>query len=305
MLFVLVLDKLNIMSILSDNYTIFFCGISKNCIDNLPKNLDFLTSFFESSKYNCNAILVDSDSIDGTKKLLNDFSLHKENIIYQDLDGLELKFSNRIERIQISRNKCLDLIKSSENEQKIIYIPLDLDIDLFKYTSVESFEKLIDYCINKDQANGIFPFSTPYYYDIFALRATNWNKINSQYWVKKLKKYFKIGSFVYNYILIFKRQITISKFKLKKPKIYSAFGGIGVYKLDNSMPSYELSKKNPEDVSEHVKFNYKFNELEILPHWNVPAPNEHLEFRLLKLRKKFRYFLKTIFFDLSKDNSNS
>ena len=264
-----------------------------------------MTSFFESSKYNCKAIFVDSDSIDGTKKILNSFSLNKENIIYQDLDGLELKFNNRIERILISRNKCLELIKNSKNDQKIIYIPLDLDIDLFKYTPVESFEKLIDYCINKDEANGIFPFSTPYYYDIFALRATNWNEINSQYWVKKLKKYFKIGSFIYNYILIFKRQITIGKFKLKNTKIYSAFGGIGIYKLDKTIPSYELSKKNPEAVSEHVKFNYKFNELEILPYWNVPAPNEHLEFRLLKLRKKFRYFLKTIFFDFSRNSSSS
>jgi len=185
-------------------------------------------------------------------------------------------------------------------EKDIIYIPLDLDLDLFKYTSVEFFENLIMYCINKNKLNGIFPFSKPYYYDIFALRATNWVDTNSQYWVKKFKKNIKVGSFIFNYILIFRHQITSSNYEQNKSKIKSAFGGIGIYKFNNDIPYYELSTKNPRDVSEHVKFNYGFKELEILTNWNVPAPDEHLEYKLLNSKEKLRYFLKTIFFDFVK-----
>ena len=60
------------------------------------------------------------------------------------------------------------------------------------------------------------------------------------------------------------------------------------------------SKKNPETVSEHIKFNYQFKELEILTTWKVPAPNEHLEYRLLSPNEKIKYFFKTIFFDFVK-----
>ena len=47
-------------------------------------------------------------------------------------------------------------------------------------------------------------------------------------------------------------------------------------------------------------FNYQFNELEILTNWKVPAPSEHLEYRVLDFQGKVKYFFKTIFFDFIK-----
>ena len=38
--------------------------------------------------------------------------------------------------------------------------------------------------------------------------------------------------------------------------------------------------------------------LEIMEDWNIPAPPEHLEFKLLDVRNKIIYFLKTFYFDL-------
>tara|TARA_Y100000389_G_scaffold92538_1_gene89284 strand:- start:40300 stop:41175 length:876 start_codon:yes stop_codon:yes gene_type:complete len=283
-------------------YSVFFCGISKNCVETISSNLKFLDSFFIHSEFNSFGVFVDSDSTDGSKTLLEEFVQDLDNSIYENLDKLEDSYNNRIERIQISRNKCLELMSTFGKDKNIVYIPLDLDLDLFKYSSVESFESLILYCINKNKQNGIFPFSRPYYYDIFALRASNWVNINSQYWVQKFKKNIKFGSFIINYFLIFKHQITPSNYESKKSNIRSAFGGIGIYKLDNKIPYYELSKKNPENVSEHVKFNYHFDELEILTNWKVPAPNEHLEYRLLSSKEKIKYFFKTIFFDFANTN---
>ena len=44
------------------------------------------------------------------------------------------------------------------NKNKIIYIPLDLDLDLFKFVSIEKLNHLINYSINKNIPYGIFPF---------------------------------------------------------------------------------------------------------------------------------------------------
>ena len=56
------------------NTNIFFCGLTKNCIDTIGSNLDFLLSFKNSSNFkNVYFISVDSDSIDGTKNLLKIF----------------------------------------------------------------------------------------------------------------------------------------------------------------------------------------------------------------------------------------
>lgn len=277
---------------------IFFCGITKNCINQIHSNLSFIEDFLLQTKFKTNIIFVDSDSTDGTKNILSLFSSKHKNVFYTDLDGLEDQYSNRIERILVSRNKCLEIMDSIKVEENIVYIPLDLDIDLFKYLSVAKFENLIDYCIQKDIPNGLFPFSEPYYYDIFALRATNWVNYNAQYWVKRMKKRLKIGSFLYNYTLIFRHQISLSRFKNKESKINSAFGGAGIYKIESNYLKYELSKEHPEDVSEHIQFNSQFEELEIVKNWIIQAPLEHLEFRLLGWREKIKYFIKTIKFDI-------
>ena len=280
------------------DYEIFFCGISKNCIKTIDKNLDFLSNFIKNSKFKSYIILIDSDSSDGTKEHIEKFIANDVAFLYQNLDGLENNYPNRIERIQISRNKCIELIPKLTKNSNLVYVPLDLDLDLFKYTSPKKLDELIEYCISKKEPNGIFPFSSPYYYDIFALRSNKWVNKNSLFWVDKLKKCFKFGSFFYNYFFIFRYQITASKFKtIKNLKIRSAFGGMGIYKLGQKIPNYQLSIKNPAKVSEHLKFNFHFNELEILTTWNVPAPQEHLEFKLLEFNSKIKYFFKTLFFD--------
>lgn len=280
------------------DFEILFCGISKNCIETIDKNLVFLSNFIKNSKFKSYVILVDSDSSDGTKEYIENFIANDDTFLYQDLDGMEKDYPNRIERIQISRNKCIELIPKLTKNSNLVYIALDLDIDLFKYTSSKKLDELIEYCISKKEPNGIFPFSRPYYYDIFALRTNVWVNKNSLFWVDKLKKYFKYGSFFYNYFFIFRFQITASKFnKIKNLKIRSAFGGIGIYKLGKKIPNYQLSIKNPTKVSEHLKFNFQFNELEIITTWNVPAPEEHLEFKLLGFNAKIKYFFKTLFFD--------
>ena len=290
------------MTQITQNYKIFFCGLSKNCISNIEKNLIFIDNFIEYTELNCYAIFIDSDSTDGTKNILQKYSMNNKSFTYIDLDFKNNKSSNRIKNILNSRNECLNQIKNKIIDENVIYIPFDLDIDLFKFVTDDFLDNLIKTSISENSLHGKFPFSIPFYYDIFALRARYWVNYNSQFWVKRLKKYLKIGSFFYNYFLIFRHQIGLKKFKNKKYNIISAFGGMGIYNLLNQVEEmvYELNENYPEDVSEHIFFNSKFKNLQILDTWNIPAPPEHLEFKILKLKGKFKYFLKTIFFDFTK-----
>ena len=90
------------------NYEIFFCGISKNCIGHIEKNLSFIEKFVQSfPDIKIKGIFVDSDSTDGTKEFLLNYTKEKPYFVYKNLDNLETKYSNRIERIAISRNNCI------------------------------------------------------------------------------------------------------------------------------------------------------------------------------------------------------
>ena len=284
------------------NTSIFFCGLTKNCIDTIGSNLNFLLSFKNSTNFkNIYFISVDSDSIDGTKNLLEDFSKNNSFAKHINADNLSEIYDSRIERIAHCRNICLDNISLSSENEALLYIPLDLDIDLFEFTDVSKFEnQLIDF-IEQKTYDAIFPVSTPYYYDIFALRAEGWLNVNSQQIINRLKKYLFVGSFILNYFFIFKKQLPISRLNTKKIKVSSAFGGAGIYKLDFSEIKkirYSLSSKNTDFISEHIFFNSYFENLSINKDWIIPAPKEHIGFKTLKFSEKIIYFFRTIKFDL-------
>lgn len=290
------------------NTNIFFCGLTKNCMDTIGSNLDFILNFKNSSNFkNVYFISVDSDSTDGTKNLLEDFSKYNSFAKHINADNLSEIYDSRIERIAHCRNICLDNISLSSEHETLLYIPLDLDIDLFKFTDISSFENLLINFIKQKTYDGVFPASTPYYYDIFALRAKGWLNVNSQQIINRLKKYLFIGSFVLNYFFIFNKQLPLSKLKRKQIKVFSAFGGAGIYKLDNSEVNnirYSLSNKSTDFISEHIFFNSYFENLSINIDWIIPAPEEHIRFKTLKFSEKIIYFFRTIKFDL-KNFSNS
>ncbi len=287
-----------------DDTAIFFCGLSKNCNDTIKKNLEFINEFIKIVDFtDVKVITVDSDSNDGTKEYLKSFSSENDFSIHVNADGLEEIYNSRIERIAHCRNICLDTMYENSSNNSLVYLPLDLDIDLFKNVSIDEFKNLLIAFLEDASTEACFPFSTPFYYDIFALRCENWLEINSQQLINKLKKIFLFGSFFLNYVFIFRKQKSINQFKVEKIKVTSAFGGAGMYKfnLDEiKKVRYHLSEENPEFISEHIFFNSYFENLYINTNWTIPAPSEHINFKVLNFYEKFIYFLKTIKFDLKK-----
>ena len=277
---------------------VIFCGLSKNSFKTLKKNIEFIEGFRESQKdKNIYTLIVDSDSTDGSKEFLKDF---KENIRTIHKDDIDKISSSRIERISKCRNLCLDYIEKNLKNKNLIYIPCDMDLDLFARSTFDEINSYIELTIKSYSEGAIFPVSVPFYYDVFALRAKGWLNFNSQLILSKIKQYLKLGSFILNYIFIFRYQWSLSKIKRKNFNVRSAFGGIGIYNISNkdlSTCRYETSNKDKDYYSEHLFFNSHFQNLTINSDWLIEAPFQHIEYRSYGLMKKIKYILRTVKYD--------
>jgi len=276
--------------------------MSKNCFPSLKQNIEFILKIKQNLKLNIKILVIDSDSNDGTKEYCND--LLKQNFIdsFLEIDNLENNYHSRIERLTICRNSALEEIKKFTTD-KLIYIPIDSDISIFENIDILEFENFINTVIKSEDLDALFPFSTPYYYDIFALRKKGWVENNNLSIARNLKDKIKFGTFFINYFLIFRKQFSKNKFKEDLIAVESAFGGIGIYKIldiDNLKYMYSPDFSNIDMVSEHISFNSNFNNLYIKRNWSIPAPDGYIFFNSSTLKDKIVYFFKSIKNDLTK-----
>lgn len=277
-------------------FSLHFVGMSKNCFNNLKPNIEFLLKFQKITSFKMTISVVDSDSTDGTKEYCS--KLYEENLIsnFIEIDHLEDEYNSRIERLSISRNKGLQCVKTN-SDLPVIYIPMDMDLDLFGLLSTIELESLIKSFAKNKEIDGMFPFSTPFYYDIFALRAKNWVKGNNILTARNLKDKVKVFSFIFNYFLIFNVQKNIDTFTEEYISVQSAFGGMGLYKITESNVEkikYDINKTNIDYFSEHIAFNNYFKKLYISRDWNFPSPLEYIFFNTFTTTEKISYIFKTL-----------
>jgi len=198
--------------------------------------------------------------------------------------------------LSICRNAGLNYIEKMIDKEAL-YIPMDMDLDLFSLTSFEELEKIINTFISKDNFDGLFPFSVPHYYDIFALRATGWVNGNNLLTARNLKDKFKIFSVIFNYFLIFRKQKHIKKFNEPFISVESAFGGMGLYKMgvkEFENYKYDINIDNINYYSEHIVFNNFFNNLYISSEWKFHSPTEYTFFNNFTFLEKVMYIMKTL-----------
>ncbi len=275
---------------------IAFSGPVKNCDDNLENNLNFLINLKNDSRIDLiDIFILEGDSIDDSKVILEKYKKYSEiNLVTEN--NLEVKLTNRVERIAYCRNLLLKKIKDKKTSYDF-YIPLDLDVELFSQISTDDFLKILTR-VNKDNdIDALFPFSLPFYYDLAALRAYGW--LEEDVWIKfnKLAKKLKVGKIFLRIFLIFKKQIKQPRNK-KLIQVESAFGGIGLYKLKEGISSLHKYGLNHKAVSaDHILFNSHFNKKYIDPSWTVKAPLEHIEFKTLPLFRKMIYIYKELQFE--------
>lgn len=271
---------------------IAFSAPVRNCEQYLRKNLEFLSSLTSDKEIDAiDIFILENDSIDNTKSILDEYSSCSNFHIFFE-DNLTQKLTNRIERITYVRNKLLAEISSS-NINYDIYIALDLDLDLFLNTSKSLFINLLKNFSKNNSEDAIFPNSKPFYYDLAALRAPNW--VESDVWNQyaKATKKIKLGKIFLRLYFVTRKQRKISE-KIEKIKVNSAFGGIGIYKVDKYILSKQKYNISEIDNCEHVQFNNAFENKFIYPNWIIKAPTEHLGFKILNTRNKIAY----IYFEL-------
>lgn len=288
-----------IIKLLMENKSLYFVGLSKNCFKTLKKNLNFLKEFKAYSEYKIYIFIIDSDSNDGTKKFCEELKKDKTIDEFIEMDNLSDRYQSRIEKLVLCRNEGLNQIKKKFNGPSL-FLPMDMDMDLFKFMDNKKFNNLLKYFI-EGEIDALFPFSIPYYYDIFALRKKGWVSGNNVNKADVLKRNIILGSFFINYFYIFRKQYSPNKFRNNLIDVESAFGGMAMYKISKSEmleDAYKWDDQDSRKVCEHIFFNALFNKKFILKSWNIETPKEHNNFNPLKLSNKFLYFLSTIKYDL-------
>jgi len=242
------------------NKKILIAALARNCESSLRTNIPLIENLRAEFLWS-QVVVVENDSIDGTKDLLNDWKINYNNVTIisndngtktipdkSDLIINPMTSYQRIDKMVSFRNTYLDYI----NEVKY---PIDLviviDIDVIKI-SLTGLIDAINTFDNKTGAvfsNGMSVMQTPFglseiYYDTFAVQ--EYPMVNEySFSTESLHRTFK----------------SINK-KIKKSPLYSvisAFGGVGIYNYEAIKDLRYKTVLNPtnqkEAICEHIPFN--------------------------------------------------
>lgn len=225
--------------------------------------------------------LYENDSKDRTREELLRFQTGRSNTIVHLEDGLVERIPRREERIAFCRNALLDSIRAQATDadpsKETFYLPVDLDLPVDWHGAAEGLREAM-MLLSSNAYDGVFPASSPRYYDIHALRAAYWNRRDAwaslgEYRSKPLGRH--IPEWLLRSVHIYARQFDASTLALVDEPIDvdSAFGGFGIYRMEAlGNRRYEISRS---DACEHVNFNRGLR-LAILPTLSISAPPEHL-----------------------------
>ena len=227
------------------NKKVVFCIPVRNESSNLKslfKTLDKLNLKFEDYFI----IFVESDSSDNSSDLIKKYLERRKGVlINKNLQGIE----NRVMRLAISRNEYLNFIK---NDQNLKTYDLMIVLDCGGVNGSLTVKKIKNAILENENSIGIFPTQKFLYYDIWTLRIDNIINYDCfEELFKSYKKNSKIRKIFFN--LIGKFLFINFIIKTKKINVISAYGGMGIYKL-NKVIDFTYDSNNGKNC-EHVEFN--------------------------------------------------
>ena len=227
------------------NKKVVFCIPVRNESSNLKslfKILDKLNLKFEDYFI----IFVESDSSDNSSDLIKKYLERRKGVlINKNLQGIE----NRVMRLAISRNEYLNFIK---NDQSLKTYDLMIVLDCGGVNGILTAKKIKNAILENENSIGIFPTQKFLYYDIWTLRIDNIINYDCfEELFKSYKKNSKIRKIFFN--LIGKFLFINFIIKTKKINVISAYGGMGIYKL-NKVIDFTYDSNNGKNC-EHVEFN--------------------------------------------------
>ena len=255
--------------------------------------------------------IVESDSTDSTIFVLEELASHKSNFNYVSMGELAKEIPDRVKRIAYCRNEYVRKIRQSGTYDYVVVADLDGINSRINRKSIRS-------CFDREgtwevvTANQLLG-----YYDLFALRAKDWNETNCfRIWNEQKEVLFLSRNTIRKFVPAireffaydtFRKNIIYSRMRYIIPcgewiPVISAFGGFAIYesslfqKFDYSA-SEELEKI---ENCEHVYLNLKISAAGYRIAINPKLVNSWLnEYNLNKLRivRFYRYYLKPRFID--------
>ena len=244
------------------NKNIIIAALARDCEDSLRTNIPLIEELRSQFSWS-QIVVVENDSKDGTKGLLNDWKINFNHvtIISKDFgtktipDKSDLIINpyttyHRIDKMVSYRNLYLEHINKVEHPIDLVII-IDIDVIEISLTglinAINSFEEKTGAIFS----NGVSVMKTPFglseiYYDIFAV------------WEYPLSNEFSYsaGSLAWTFKSINRN--------IKKSPLYSvisAFGGVGIYNYAVIKDLRYKTVLNPVDkqeaICEHIPFNHE------------------------------------------------
>lgn len=261
------------------NRRVVFVGCARNCrphIRGVLKNIEQFAGNFREAAY----VFVENDSADGTSPVLNRWLSTRPLATLIQLDGLTAKLPSRTARIAFARNAYLDHIGATALRDFDYLVAIDFDDVNAEPISPAGFRDAIELLERDRSYVAAFACSDPVYYDVWALRHSEWCPRDVWDEVRQNRE-LNESSAIQLYVR--SRQISIPA-DSPPIEVLSAFGGIGIYRLPTALAArYEGLTAFGAECCEHVAFNStvgKGGKLVIMPSLRNRAPQEHLPLTL-------------------------
>jgi len=202
------------------------------------KNIEKIASIFNK----CSYVFVENDSTDGTKRIINEWGISKDNFHYINFDGLDSKEKHRTLRLAITRNAYIDFLKNDASVKDTNFvIILDLD-DRATHPLIEAdLISAVKFLQNRKKAAAVFANQIGTYYDLWAMRHPLLCPFD--FWHEVMKHALKFQCSDQQALDAIYAQVLHVIDPAEEPILVdSAFGGLGIYK-------YDYLIKNPMEYS--------------------------------------------------------
>lgn len=252
--------------------------------------------------------LVESDSTDLTVARLESIRKRNDLFSYESLGSLRNNIPSRIERLRFCRNRYVDFIRKNYENNSWSYIAVaDLD-GMNKKLS----KRAVNSCFSSVPIwDGVMANQRRGYYDLLALRCSNWiesdvlNLVNES---KAIRPNIKTSAFkIITFFRLFSHYDKIRELAIYNEmrvipthsswiKVLSAFGGFAMYRTQLFLHNNYDQRADNESKIDHVDFNLKcvdggaifyINPMLINSNWNIHNINRVKLIRFLKELKKF------------------
>jgi hypothetical protein len=228
------------------NSSIAICGLARDCAHKLSANIKFIEELRTYFKF-LQVVVVENNSHDNTRAILDNWSVGSSNvIILQGTARSTLSISDqsnskvnpyysfkRISYLATLRNQYLDYIKSDGRAYDYILV-LDFDVDKISLSGVlNSFEQRDSWDVACAYGYSISPRLQERIHDTYAMVLLGEeNKPQQERLIKKLQ-----------------RDVRINKGEGSLFSVYSAFGGLSIYKAGLLFTiNYQALKNNDPRV---------------------------------------------------------